>query len=269
MKEIEFSNYHEVIAYELRDAVERYFTVWEMALEKKSEDHERLGEVVEQPRLSVVILSTVLLECSINFYLSVKCNADEFQALGKMSLQDKWQLAPAWFAKGYQLPAGTSLAEDLQRLVQRRNRIVHVKPFIAIDGEARHKGFEPRVTFDEHDFVCRSATLPSRLIDNLLQHDAEAHMPLSNLRMYVGVAATAVGGCEQKMAVNATVPKELLREIVSRGFNRVTAMRIALMLGTKPKVGADGKLTVWLSGNQPIKLEPLKFFDAAAPTLPV
>jgi hypothetical protein len=265
MNEMEYSNYHEVIAYELRDAVERYFKVWELALEKKPEERESLGVVVEQPRLSVVILSTVLLECSINFYLSVKCNADEFQALGKMSLQDKWQLAPAWFAKGYRFPGGAALAEDLKRLVQRRNRIIHTKPYIAIDGETRHKGNEPEISFDEHDFICRSATLAWRLIDNLLQHDEEARMPLWSLRTYVGVAAGAVSAGEQKMAVHATISKDLLREIMSRGYDRETAIRCALLLGPNPKLGADGKLTVWLNPNKSIKLEPLKFFGSAVP----
>src|ERR1700722_17331711 len=89
-KEMSFSTYHEVIVWELRAAIGRYFDFLEdLAWKEERENVLYLG-TMEQHRLPIIILSCTLLEHAINFYLCTKCQAEEFEKIERRSLLDKW-----------------------------------------------------------------------------------------------------------------------------------------------------------------------------------
>jgi hypothetical protein len=72
---IAYGTYHEVIEWELRAAIERYFEfLWELHWKQRQGDNLYLVSI-EQRRLPITIFSCTLLECAINFYLCTKCDS--------------------------------------------------------------------------------------------------------------------------------------------------------------------------------------------------
>src|SRR6267142_3783497 len=174
MNEIGFSTYHEVIACELRAALRRYFEKWDEISDKPEAEQPLYDSTIEQYRISIIVLSSALVEYTINFYISTKCDAKKFKKLDELVFFKKWAEAPKEFVPAYDLPLKSELALDLKKLIDRRNVIVHAKPAISIDGDNRHQGNHPPVALDENDFICRCASLPLRLLDNLLGFELTA-----------------------------------------------------------------------------------------------
>lgn len=270
MKEMTFSTYHEIVANVLRAAIRRYFKLWEDVGLKDEAEREQWASTIEQPRLEIVVLSAVLLESCINFYLCTKCDAARFKEIEDNrktgSLFRKWTRAPKLFVPAFSLPDNHELAKDLRKLIDRRNDIVHSMPLIRIDGDNRHAGNEPVVQYDQHEFIGRSATLPFRLIDHLLHFDHNSFNGLFTLRTYAGAVANEFEGGQRRLEVRATIPKALIAEIMAQGHDREIAISCALRIGPQPRYDEDGKITVWLGLRKSIRLEPLKFFAAASPT---
>src|SRR5262245_33790702 len=113
--EMRNSDYHEVIAWELRDAVRRYYQTWEEIPEKEKPEQKLWAKSIEQRRLTIIVLSAALLEAAINFYLSTKCSAKRFAEIGKDkrkgTLFGKCTEAPKEFRKSYSVPARSDLAK--------------------------------------------------------------------------------------------------------------------------------------------------------------
>jgi hypothetical protein len=264
LHEMTYSDYHEVIAWELRDAIKRYFTTWETILEKPQSERELWTKAIEQRRLTVVILSSALLECAINFYLCTKCSAKRFKLIEKDkrlgSLYLKCTEAPKEFRKSYSVPAGSDLAKDFRKLIDRRKGAVHPKPMMSIDGDNRHKGNEPNLAWDEHEFIGRCATLPFRLVEQLIGDDGNDVIELFSLRTCCGAVAHQFKAGQRRLEVRANVPKALLAEIMEQGHDRETAFRCVFRMGSNPTPDDDGHIKVWMGGKKFIRLKPLKYF---------
>jgi len=151
-----FSTYHEIIADELCAALKRYFEKWDEISDKPEAEKQFYDSTIEQYRISVIVLCSVLVECSINFYLSTKYDTAALKKFEKerKSLFKKWAEVPKRFLPAYELPPNSKLTEDLQKLIDRRNVIVHPKPAMSIDRDNRHQGNHPPVALDENDFIC-------------------------------------------------------------------------------------------------------------------
>jgi hypothetical protein len=57
----------------------------------------------------------------------------------------------------------------------------------------------PVINLDEHEFIARSATLPLRLIEHLLEHDPEAMVPLISLHTCCAGPAVLFKKCEYRL----------------------------------------------------------------------
>ncbi len=113
------------------------------------------------------------------------------------------------------------MEEELHKLVERRHTIIHCKPTMSINGDGRHTGNEPPVTWDEHDFVKSCTTLPWRLVENILKFDPESFMVLSNIFTYCGAAASEFEKRQNRLTMLvAKLPRELIHEIMQQGQDR-------------------------------------------------
>lgn len=258
VNEMAYDDYHEVIGWELRAAVRRYYDKWEEVLNMDEQDRKAWISAVEQSRVSIVVLATALAEYVINFYICTRCDAKEFRDLDRRSLQQKWTEVPKQFLRKYSLAGKPELRRDLSQLIARRKAIVHPKPTMSIDGDNRHKGNEPKTELDEHDFVGRCTTLPFRLIEHLLEYDHNDFIPMHHLRICCGTVANAFETGQRRLDVAAKYPRELIREIMDQGFDRDTAVHCAILMGDKPKTDADGNIVI--RHGKVITLRPLKFF---------
>lgn len=258
---ITFSTYHEVIVWELRAAIERYFEYWEkMIWNEQSELQSHLAPI-EQHRLPIVVLSCTLLECAINFYLCTKCDAKLFAKLDKSeSLYSKWTLVPKQFVPKYEISTPSELASDLKRLIDRRKVIIHSKPMISIEGGNQHVGNEPNIELNEHEFVGCCATLPWKLVNNLINCDVESMMFLSSLNMHCGSVASVFEGQDRKLKNRSAIPRELILEIMGQGHDRETATICALMLRADRTTNESGFFELWPRTGKRVVLKPLKFF---------
>lgn len=256
-KEIHYSTYHDVIGAELRAALGRYHEKWEEVLGEEPAKRTIYLSTIERHRLSVVILSCTLLEAMINFYIGAKCKGKKFRELQARSLFKKWTECPKELAPNFHLPA--ELRDDLRKLIDRRNDIIHHKPFISIDGDRRHKGNEPDVDLDEHDFICRSATLPQRLQSYLFRAHPDDFMMLTCLDYATKPVAADCESALRRQARHAKIPRDLIVEIMEQGHDRKTATLYAAMALAGPKEQRTGEIS-WVMGGKRVTLKPLKFF---------
>jgi len=94
---------------------------------------------------------------------------------------------PKQFSSKYGVPV--EIVAALESLIARRRAIVHPKPYISINGDNRHKGNEPSIEMDEHEFIEKCVNLPNVLLDNLLAQAQTADTVLFSIRIYCGLAA--------------------------------------------------------------------------------
>lgn len=265
MKTLKFSDYYEIISWELCSAIARYNESWEWIL--CSEEHERSRYLngVEQHRLTVIILTCAFLEALINFYLCTKCNAIEFNELDRgprekrCGFKDKWKKAPKRFVANYTLDTEQDLLTDLDDVVERRDAIVHSKPMISIDGDNRHAGNAPPFELNEHEFMARCASLPFRLVDRLQKFDPDTLFLDSMLRLCGRVNHKFKAG-QYFIERCSNASEELIKEIMTQGYDRHTAKHYAVRIGDSPRWSRDGAIVVSRRKEELARLKPLNFF---------
>jgi hypothetical protein len=258
INEIAFDDYHQIIAWELRAAIARYYDRWEEILDKDEQEREFWTSTIEQARIGVVVFSCALVEYAINFYICVKTDSKEFSKLDRKSLLSKWTEVPREFSKKYELPENSELRNDLIRLIARRKAIVHPKPTISIDGDNRHKGNEPMTVLDEHEFIGRCATLPFRLVQGLPHSETGEWMVMLNIQDCCGGAANEFEKGRRRLELASKYPRELIKEIMQQGHSRRTALMCAILMGDKPETDEAGNILI--RHGKTITLRPLKFF---------
>ena len=259
---IAYSTYHEVIVWELRAAIERYFEyLWELYW-KQQQGNELYLVPIEQRRLPIVVLSSTLLECAINFYLCIKCNAKQFKKIQRERLFDKWTETPKQFVPGYNIQDASGLKNDLKKLIDRRNVIIHSKPLIVVDGGNAHQGNEPDIKLDEHEFMGRCVGLPYKLVENLGGCDAESRMFLTGLHMNCGSVDNVFERENRKLKWKISIPRELILEIMGQGHDLKTAIICAAMIEseTDRRTNESGNIELWPRWGQKVEIKPLEFF---------
>jgi hypothetical protein len=256
-KDMEFSTYYEVIAAELRDALSRYYDKWlEILCEDEIERPQYLF-AIEQKRISVIAMTCALLEHAINFYLCTKCNATQFRDLDrKVSFFDKWNELPKTFFPAYRL--NKDLARELKWLIRRRVATVHPKPMLRIDGAEGHKGNAPQIALDENSFIESCASMPFRLVENLLEFDSDSFPEMCSVRTTCGVVARELNGARYRFNYAKNIPEVLLDEIIGQGHSRQRARLFATLIGPSPTIRRDRSISVKLHSREIARLKPLK-----------
>ena len=254
-----FSIYHEIIVVELRQALRRYFDLWEDVLDHPEEQRDEYAGDLEARRITVIVLSSALVEYVANFFLSIQCEAKQFAKLDRESLLKKWTTVPKQFNPEYCLPPESGIEDDLKRLIARRKAIVHARPKISMDDDGKHEGNQPELKWDEHEFVGRCVTLPYRLVENLFKYFMAIYDEFSSVQTYCGVVWGEFQAGQQRIMVASKYPRELIQEIMSQGFDRRTAVTCAIFIMDKRETDAEGNIII--RHGKTIKLKPLKFFE--------
>lgn len=120
----------------------------------------------EERRLKVVLFCAIYVEALANLYLSLKLTNEQFAAIERVEIAEKWASLPALLLPGYSIPRDNSLWGDLKTLVSQRNSIAHMKPRIMTGDKILHEGNLPK-RIHIHAQIKRWDGLPSALIENL------------------------------------------------------------------------------------------------------
>ncbi|OFW21382.1 MAG: hypothetical protein A3H97_20220 [Acidobacteria bacterium RIFCSPLOWO2_02_FULL_65_29] len=172
------SGYQTHLHMALKDAVAEYAKAWEAASRHPplTEDTATpeltiLHYTLEQRRAAALLLAAFSVEAVANLYLRFKAKTEQLSLLERASFIEKWTIVPSLFIPDYTFPKDGELYQDLKRLHARRNALAHLKEDVSVGGEASHPGSTPEYAGDEHVFVARCGTLPTRLVSHLGSFD--------------------------------------------------------------------------------------------------
>lgn len=174
------SNYHHILLLGLQESFDGYKKSWEAFQEllpidfvKSTEssiiEYHQRRETFKVKRTSVYLYAASFLEALINVYLSQNLAPEEFQVVEKLSPIEKWIVGPRLVDENYVLKPGKLPHQELKELFDRRNAIMHHKPFHEVNGEVWHKGKFPREDANEHLMVEKFFNLPVTMVKHLLK----------------------------------------------------------------------------------------------------
>jgi len=188
------SGYQVYLRLALREAVVDYESAWEAVRDQPplTEDAATteltlLHYAVEQRRAVVLLLTASCVEATANFCLACNATPDQFAVLERATFLEKWTTVPSLFLPGYSLPRDGELFQDLKRVHDRRNALMHLKERVTMAGVTSSPGVTPARAGDEHIFIPRCRTLPDRLFSHLCRFDPGAFQPV------IGILALADG----------------------------------------------------------------------------
>ena len=175
-----FSAYHEYVATTLAREMNGYFA-HSARMFRYFEQRDVRGNPpvytdpdraeTEERRLKVIVFCAIYVEALANLYLSLKLTNEQFAAIDRVEILEKWASLPSLFLPSYSIPRDKALWGDLKTLVAQRNAIAHMKPRITARGEITHEGNLPK-KIQIHAQIERWDRLPSSLVDNLGAHDS-------------------------------------------------------------------------------------------------
>lgn len=174
-----FSAYHEHVASSLAREMNAYFKLSDELIAYFNQRDEmgnppvyRIQDrtAVGEHRLKIIIFCAIYVEALANLYLSLKLTQEQFAAIDRIEIAEKWASIPSLFLASYSIPRDQALWGDLRTLIVQRNAIAHMKPRITNRDEVVHEGNLPK-TIRIHDQIIRWDKLPGALIENLRAHD--------------------------------------------------------------------------------------------------
>jgi hypothetical protein len=174
-----FSSYHEYVATILAREMNEYFGHSEKMM-RHFEQRDISGNPpvytkpdrteTEERRLKIVVFCAIYVEALANLYLSLKLTKEQFSAVDRIEIIEKWTSIPSLFLPGYSIPRGDALFGNLKTLVAQRNAVAHMQPRISAGNEIIHEGNLPK-KMHIHGLIERWDRLPDALIENLAVHD--------------------------------------------------------------------------------------------------
>ncbi len=174
-----YSAHHEYLATALAREMNGYFAhVSRMDEYFKQRDIRGKPPVYREPdraeteeyRLKIVVLCAMYVEALANLYLSLKLKAEQFAAIDRTEIVEKWVSIPSLFLPGYSIPRDKALYEDLKILINQRNAVAHMKPRILAGAKILHEGSTPK-KIKIHSQIKRWDQLPTSLVANLKEYD--------------------------------------------------------------------------------------------------
>jgi len=129
----------------------------------------------------VTLLSAALCEAKINLALEWACavarKAELFDLVERSTPVEKWQHGPKIFVADYELPPGAAESETLIRVFSERNRLMHAKALVEVDGNAnaRPQKYKVRDLPGALTWLPRYFSLPFDLSDILENCSVNGH----------------------------------------------------------------------------------------------
>ena len=167
--------------------------------EQKLDDHIKLNPTslfqlrfhsrLERLSAKIILLSSCVIEASINLYIALKIDESGdhglFADIEKMDVIKKWTLVPRMFNKDYQFNKGGQLYERLNDLKKNRDAFTHYKITMERGGKKIFKGSahpRPGKTMQEEaKILMEYAKLPISLVKHLIDSDNSALVTLEVL----------------------------------------------------------------------------------------
>ncbi len=146
---------------------------------------------LEQRRAVVLMLASATVEALANLYMRLRSTPEQALLLERATVVEKWTVVPSLFLPNYAFPTDGELYQDLKRLTDRRNALMHLKEDVMSDRAGTHKGKSPRYAGDEHAFVVRCGTLARRLIEHVASFDKSG--AAKDSQMFIGFAEVMTG----------------------------------------------------------------------------
>lgn len=175
MKKSKTITLHHILLRGLKSAYIQYCSDWEemqdlSLIDTKQSTKTEIIKYMEKlynmraSQYAVWLFSSSLLEALINFYLITNLRSEEFKALEKLSPVEKWVIGPRFVDAEYKLEKGINPHQNLLKLFDRRNSIVHHKAFREENGKIKYKGKFPKVQPNEHDLTHSFFELPEEMV---------------------------------------------------------------------------------------------------------
>lgn len=121
----------------------------------------------------VTILSAALCEAEINLALEWGCavtgKPELFTLVDSCKTSEKWLHGPKLFFTDYKFPPGSAEAETLARVFSERNRLMHARATVEVDGKKNERAKKYKVLHlaDALMWLPRYFSLPFDLVDFL------------------------------------------------------------------------------------------------------
>ena len=132
--------------------------------------------VVQQGQVHavIVLLTNSLIEALANFYLTNKCDEEQFKTLERLSTLDKLVVVPKLLLKEYEFPKGEQLDGDLKLLLDLRTSLVHSKPKVTMNEETTHEGNLAKSSSILALTPEKCVSLPARVVAHIWNYDRGA-----------------------------------------------------------------------------------------------
>ncbi len=122
----------------------------------------------------IVLITNCLIEALANFYLTNKCDEEQFKTLERLSTLDKLVVVPRLLLKEYEFPKGEALYEDLKLLLNLRTSLVHSKPKVTVNEETTHEGNLVKSSSILALTPEKCVSLPARVVAHIWNYDRGA-----------------------------------------------------------------------------------------------
>jgi hypothetical protein len=119
----------------------------------------------------IVLLTNFLIEALANFYLTNKCDEEQFKTLERLSTLDKLVVIPKLLLKEYEFPKGEPLYGDLKLLLDLRTSLVHPKPKVTVNEETVHEGNLAKSRSILTLTPKKCVSLPARVVAHIWNYD--------------------------------------------------------------------------------------------------
>ncbi len=159
---------HTTLANAIRREIEAYCRLYVNTTTNGGNEHH---PHLQEHRIVLVLLLASYLEALINLYCSFKFNREQFEALEKMPVIEKWTTIPTFTVPSYDLDKSKDLYKNLKDIFSCRNGIVHMRPEFSVDEHLIHPGNASVLQRITHDSMMEWLKVPLALIQNLGAHD--------------------------------------------------------------------------------------------------
>lgn len=119
----------------------------------------------------IIIITNCLIEALANFYLTSKCDEEQFKTLERLSTLDKLVVIPKLLLEEYEFQKGEELYNDLKLLLDLRTSLIHPKPKITVNDETTHKGNLTKRSSILALTPEKCVSLPARVVAHIWNYD--------------------------------------------------------------------------------------------------
>jgi hypothetical protein len=109
----------------------------------------------EAAKAGCILATAAWVEALANLVFTLRLKKDEFEAIDRLNIIDKWTVMMPFVVPAFSLPKEGQLFQALRELIYDRNALTHAKPMATEGDTVVHKGQSPKYSIGKHDAVIR------------------------------------------------------------------------------------------------------------------